>query len=114
MDDDIVRGFAALAAPSRLRIVQLLATAPAEGIPSGEIAEALDVAQNTMSSQLMILASARVVKARRDGRSIFYTVDREGLRALARFLSEQRAPSKATKATMKRRQSSKRRAASWR
>lgn len=88
MDQDAaVTAFGALATPSRVDILRLLATqAPPEGLKSGEIARRLNVQQNTLSTQLMMLSHARLVLHRREGRSIFYRLDRENLRALADFI----------------------------
>jgi DNA-binding transcriptional ArsR family regulator len=85
MDDAITR-LSALATPSRLEVVRLLARAGPEGMPSGEIAKALKVAQNTLSTQLLLLSNARLVKPRRSGRSIIYRVELESLRDLAAFI----------------------------
>lgn len=50
----------------------------------GELAEQLDIQQPTLSQQLGILRSERVVKTRRDGKNIFYSVaDRKLLEFLA-------------------------------
>lgn len=40
-----------------------------------DIAEALDMTQSAISHQLSILRQARLVKSRRDGRSIRYSLD---------------------------------------
>ena len=85
--DAAVTGFGALATPSRVDILLLLAKdAPPEGMKSGEIAKRLDVAQNTLSTQLMMLSHARLVKYTRDGRSMLYRLDRETLSGMAEFL----------------------------
>jgi ArsR family transcriptional regulator, arsenate/arsenite/antimonite-responsive transcriptional repressor len=85
--DDAVIQFGALSAPSRIEIVRLLAReAPPEGMPSGDIADKLGVVQNTMSSQLLILSNARIVRSRRMGRQIFYRLDLEALADLVDFI----------------------------
>lgn len=85
--DQAITAFGALATPSRVDILRLLATeAPPEGLKSGEIAARLEVQQNTLSTQLMMLSHARLVRHRREGRSIYYRLDRETLTALAEFL----------------------------
>jgi DNA-binding transcriptional ArsR family regulator len=55
---------------------------------AGEIARALDIPHNTMSSHLSILANAGLIDSRRDGRSIIYSVNFDGTRDLLSFLVE--------------------------
>ena len=55
---------------------------------AGEIARRLGVAANTMSAQLLLLANAGLVQARRDGRSIIYSADFAQMSSLLLFLTE--------------------------
>lgn len=80
--------FAALSQPARLDAFRLLVRAGAEGMLAGEIAAALNVRQNTMSANLAILLQSGIVRKQREGRSIRYFADMEGLRALLAFLLE--------------------------
>lgn len=64
----------ALAQPTRLRIMTLLARTPG-GMTAGEIATALGVRQNTLSSHIAILARSGLVEGRRTGRTIVYQSD---------------------------------------
>jgi DNA-binding transcriptional ArsR family regulator len=82
------RAFGALAQDSRLEAFRLLVRAGEDGLPAGEIARALAIPHNTLSSHLAILANAGLVASRRDGRSIIYRIDFEGTRALLAFLME--------------------------
>jgi DNA-binding transcriptional ArsR family regulator len=77
--DDAIRALAALAQPTRLDVFKLLVEHEPEGLAAGDIAKALAVPQNTMSSHLSILSRAGLVSAQRFGRSIVYRA------ALARF-----------------------------
>lgn len=43
----------------------------------GEIAYMLDMSQSAVSHQLKVLKSAKLIKARRDGRMIYYSLDDE-------------------------------------
>jgi len=79
---------AALTQESRLDAFRLLARADENGIPAGEIADRLGVIQNTMSGNLAILARSGLVTGRRDGRSVRYSLDPEGVRAFIAFLIE--------------------------
>ena len=83
-----IKALAALAQDSRLEAFRLLVRAGVEGMPAGEIARAIDVPHNTMSSHLAVLANAGLVRSRREGRSIIYAVDFEVTRALLSFLME--------------------------
>lgn len=85
-EDEAVVRLAALSAPSRLAVVRQLAAAGPEGLASGDIAKALDVAPNTISTQLLLLSNARVVKAKRAGRAVIYTLRPEAKAELETFL----------------------------
>jgi len=83
-----VGGLGALAQESRLKVFRLLVRAGRNGMAAGDIARALHVPHNTMSSHLAILSRAKLVNARKDGRSVIYAVDLDGTRALLSFLVE--------------------------
>ena len=83
-----VRALGALAQESRLAAFRLLVRAGGPGMAAGEIARALEVPHNTLSTHLATLAQAGLVGSRRDGRSIVYRVDFEGTRSLLAFLLE--------------------------
>ena len=85
---DAVRQLSALAQEARLEVFRLLVKAGPEGLPAGEIARRLDTAANTMSAQLLILSNAGLIRARRDGRSIIYSVDFAAMSGLLVFLTE--------------------------
>ena len=80
--------FAALAQPTRLDVFRLLVKAGSEGMSSGGIGEALGVKQNTMSANLAVLARSGLVRSEREGRSIRYFADYDGIRGLLAFLME--------------------------
>jgi DNA-binding transcriptional ArsR family regulator len=85
---EAVQGFAALAQETRLEAFRLLVGCDPEGMAAGEIARAVGVPQNTMSSHLAVLLNARLLQSERRGRSIVYSVHKEGTQALLRFLLE--------------------------
>lgn len=85
---DALIALAALGQETRLEVFRLLVKAGGEGLPAGEIAARLDTLQNTMSAHLKVLASARLVVAEREGRSIRYIADMTGFRDLLAFLME--------------------------
>ena len=80
--------FSALSQETRLNVFRLLIRAGAEGMAAGEIGEALGVRQNTMSTNLNILLRAGLVRTAREGRSIRYFADFDGIRGLLAFLME--------------------------
>ncbi len=85
---DAVKRLSALAQDARLEVFRLLVKAGPDGLAAGDIARALDTAPNTASAQLLILSNAGLIRARRDGRSIIYSVDFDCMSALLIFLTE--------------------------
>ena len=89
MDKDSALGaFAALSQPTRLDVFRLLVKAGDEGMFAGQVSDALDVRQNTMSANLSILAKSGLIRNEREGRSIRYFADMDGMRGLLAFLME--------------------------
>lgn len=80
--------FAALSQKLRLEVFRLLIKAGEEGMAAGEIGRVLDVRQNTLSANLSVLLNAGLVSNRREGRSIRYFADLDGVRGLLAFLME--------------------------
>src|ERR1700731_4071511 len=83
-----IKGLSALAQEGRLQVFRLLVKAGPDGLPAGEIARTLETAPNTMSAQLLVLSNAGLIRARRDGRSIIYSVDFPAVSDLLVFLTE--------------------------
>ena len=77
---------AALAQPTRLKVVAVLAREFPEGLPVGEIAARVETPPNTMSTHLAILSRAGLVEAEREGRTIRYRALRHGLHGLVAYL----------------------------
>lgn len=86
--EQVIDALSALAQRSRLAVFRLLVRRGPDGMPAGEIAEALKVPANTMSAHLAILNQAGLVNARRNGRSMIYSVDFDGMKTLMTFLME--------------------------
>ncbi len=80
--------FAALSQPTRLDTFRLLVRAGPEGMTAGRIGEVLDVRQNTLSANLAVLRHAGLVRNAREGRTIRYFADFDGVSAVLRFLLE--------------------------
>jgi DNA-binding transcriptional ArsR family regulator len=85
---EAIDALGALAQASRLKVFRLLVRQGPSGMAAGDIARALDVPPNTLSSHLAILTRARLVTARKEGRSVIYAMDAAGTRALLSFLVE--------------------------
>lgn len=81
-----ILALAALAQPTRLEAFRLLVRHEPEGLPAGEIADALAVPANTMSTHLGVLSRAGLVSSERHSRSIIYRADLDRLHALVLFL----------------------------
>jgi ArsR family transcriptional regulator len=77
---------AALGQATRLSIFKLLMKSEPRGLAAGAIAEALSCQQNTLSVHLGILARAGLITGAREGRSIIYRADVQGMKALLEFL----------------------------
>ena len=67
--------FATLGHPGRLAVFRLLMRFAPQGQRPTEIAQALGLKQNSLSHHLSDLATAGLIQSRRDGRSLYYTVD---------------------------------------
>lgn len=83
-----IKRLSALAQAARLAIIRLLIKAGREGVAAGDIARALGVAPNTLSTQLGVLANAGLVASRREGRRIIYAADFDGMSELLLYLME--------------------------
>lgn len=81
-----VDALSALAHASRLAVFRLLVRAGTDGLPAGEIAREIGLLPNTLSTHLTILGNAGLVRSRREGRSIIYSADYDGMRDLLGFL----------------------------
>ena len=85
---DAVKRLSALAQDARLEVFRLLVKAGPDGLAAGEIGRRLNTAANTTSAQLLVLSNAGLIRARRDGRSIIYSVDYAAMSGLLVFLTE--------------------------
>ena len=83
-----VTALSALAQENRREVFRLLVQAGREGLAAGEIAERLRIAAPTLSFHLAQLKHAGLVHQRRDGRSLIYATNYDGMNALMGFLTE--------------------------
>ena len=80
--------FGALAQPTRVNLLRLLASTGASGMAAGQLASALGVRPSTLSFHLAALEHARLIHSTRQGRSLIYAVRIAGLRSLLSFVTE--------------------------
>ena len=85
---DAVTALAALAQENRLDVFRLLVQAGPEGMPAGKVAEALELAPNTLTFHFDRLREAGLVTVRREGRSMIYAARFEVMNGLLGFLTE--------------------------
>jgi DNA-binding transcriptional ArsR family regulator len=81
-----ILALAALAQPTRLDVFRLLVGGEPDGFAAGDIAKALAVPHNTMSTHLAILTRAALVSSQRQGRSIVYRANLSTLQSMTLFL----------------------------
>jgi DNA-binding transcriptional ArsR family regulator len=65
--------FSTLSDPSRVRILSALLEHVELNV--GALVECLDMSESAISHQLRGLRQMRIVRARKDGRQVFYTID---------------------------------------
>lgn len=85
-DAHALAALAALGQATRLAIFRLLVRREPLGLSAGAIAASVGATANTLSTHLAILARAGLIRGTRDGRSIVYRADLEGMRSLLGFL----------------------------
>ena len=80
------RAFEALGHPTRLAVFRLLVPVGSEGLAAGMISGQLSLPPSTLSSHLAVLQEAGLIRARREGRFLHYSVHRAGLADLTGWL----------------------------
>jgi ArsR family transcriptional regulator len=83
-----VAALTALAQDNRLDVFRLLVQAGPDGMPAGRVAEALELAPNTLTFHFDRLRLAGLVTVRREGRSMIYAARFETMNDLLAFLTE--------------------------
>ncbi len=77
---------AALAQPTRLAVFRLLLKHEPVGLTAGVIADTIGAPHNSISTHLGILVRAGLLRSAREGRTIIYRADIDGMRTLIGFL----------------------------
>ena len=85
---DAVAALAALAQEHRLAIYRILVQAGPDGMPAGDVANAVGIAPNTLSFHLDRLRHAGLVSVARQGRSLVYAARYETMNNLLGYLTE--------------------------
>jgi DNA-binding transcriptional ArsR family regulator len=96
-ETDAVAALAALAQDHRLAVFRLLVQAGPEGMPAGQVADALSLSPSALTFHFDRLRGAGLVTVRREGRSMIYAAQFDAMNALLGFLTEnccQGAPEK--------------------
>ena len=73
--------FRSFADPTRIRILNVLAGGE---ICVGDLANALEMTQSAVSHQLKVLRASRLIKSRRDGKQILYSLDDDHVHKILR------------------------------
>ena len=74
-----------LSDPKRLEIVDMLSC---EELCACEILEKFDISQPTLSSDMKKLEDANMIKSRKEGKNVFYIVNKESLDELYNLLGK--------------------------
>lgn len=89
----------ALGQETRLETFRLLVTACCRGLTAGEIGEKTGAVQNTLSTHLATLSQAGLITSKREGRSIRYFADLDGMRGLLGYLMDDCCAGRAGRST---------------
>jgi ArsR family transcriptional regulator, arsenate/arsenite/antimonite-responsive transcriptional repressor len=81
----VVAGFHALSDPLRLKVLELLQQ---QELCVCELCDRLEVSQSKLSFHLKTLKEAELVRARQDGRWIYYSLNLPQVVALEQYLSD--------------------------
>lgn len=84
----VIDSLGALAHPIRLEVFRALVVRGSTGLTPGTMAEALDIAPNTLSFHLKELAHAGLVTQERSSRNIIYRADFGRMNGLLGYLTE--------------------------
>ena len=80
---DIAKMLRAISEPKRLRIVDMLSCGE---LCACEILEEFHITQPTLSHDMRVLLEAGIVTDRREGKNIYYKLDKEALEQMHRTL----------------------------
>jgi len=87
LENDALPILSAIAQITRLKVLVILARAGSSGMASGDLADAVGIPRHLMSSHLAVLSRAKVVVARKTGRAVVYSVDRERISQVGEYIA---------------------------
>jgi DNA-binding transcriptional ArsR family regulator len=87
-ETEALRVMSALAQATRMRVFVMLAKAGPVGMGSSDIADALGVPRNLMSSHLAVLSKAGAIASKKTGRAVIYTAVGRVVVALGDYLGD--------------------------
>ncbi len=87
--ESVSKALKELGHPTRLAIYKQAVKAGFQGVAVGDIQQALGIPNSTLSHHISGLASAELLKQRREGRTLFCTAEYENLDAVIAFLQEE-------------------------
>ena len=82
---DTAKVLKAISDPKRLRIVDMLSCGE---LCACKILEAFHITQPTLSHDMKVLIEARIVNDRREGKNIYYSLNKEHLAAFEKMLHD--------------------------
>lgn len=85
----IAKALKELGHPTRLAVFKRLVKAGEQGVAVGVVQEELKVPGSTLSHHISSLASAGLIKQRREGRVLYCVVEYEKLLAVISFLQDE-------------------------
>ncbi len=85
-DEEQLKRLSVLAEPMRMKILRLLSAS--KSLRAKDILEEFSVTQPTLSHHMNILIDSELVRAQKDGRCIWYSINTSSIKALTDMLSE--------------------------
>ncbi len=85
----IAKALKELGHPTRLAVFKRLVKAGEQGVAVGVVQEELNVPGSTLSHHISSLASAGLIKQRREGRVLYCVVEYEKLQAVIAFFQDE-------------------------
>lgn len=85
-DEELLRRLSVLAEPVRMKILRLLSAN--KSLRAKDLLEEFSVTQPTLSHHMNTLIEADLVRAQKDGRCIWYSINMTSIQALSSLLSE--------------------------
>jgi ArsR family transcriptional regulator, arsenate/arsenite/antimonite-responsive transcriptional repressor len=94
-----ISSLSALAQETRLEVFRHLMRHLPDGVSAGDLASLFGIPASTMSAHLAILTRAGLTRSERQGRTIFYAAELDGIKGLLEFLVKDCCNSKSSACT---------------